>query len=163
MAVRPCKECGKPVSSKAKSCPHCGAEQPKPTSRVSILIAGLTLFAILYGVANQNSEEGTQAATKPKEKTPAELQSEREFQQVVASVRALKGSMKNPKSFELVEALMMQGPTLCITYRSTNSFNAVVTDYYVVSEKVSSSEPSAWNKHCAGKTGTSYAYVKNAI
>lgn len=162
MAVKPCKECGKPVSTKAKSCPNCGAEQPKKTSRLALGVAGLFLFFIIYSISTTDSTPTTSTqAQKPK--TPEEIAKDREFQQVVASVKALKSAMKNPKSFELVEAIMMQGPTLCITYRSTNSFNAVVTDRYVVSDKISSAEAAAWKKHCAGKTGTSYAYLKSVL
>lgn len=163
MAVKPCKECGKPVSTKAKSCPHCGAEQPKQTSRIALGIAGLFLFFIIYSVATTNSNTTPTSTQASKPKTPEEIEKEREFQQVVASVKALKNAMKNPKSFELVDAIMVKGPTLCITYRSTNSFNAVVTERHVLSDKLSSSETGIWNKHCAGKEGNSYAFIKSTI
>lgn len=160
MAVKPCKECQKPVSTSAKACPHCGAEQPKQTSRIALGFAGLVLFFVLYQVFESNT--GTTAATKPPP-TPEQIQREKEFQQVVSAARSLKAAMKNPASFELVEALFMQGPAICITYRSTNSFNAIVTDNYVVTEKVSSSNADAWNRHCAGKTGTSYRHARGAL
>jgi hypothetical protein len=47
MAVKPCKECGKEVSSKAKSCPHCGA----PTKRRLGVLRGLVVvFLGVVGV-----------------------------------------------------------------------------------------------------------------
>lgn len=157
MAMTNCKECKQQISDEAKTCPHCGFEQPKEASRLKIGFVGLVLIMILYGIANQEPGKAVQA------KTPAEIQKEREFQQVVSAARQLKNAMKNPASFELVSALMVQGPTICLVYRSTNSFNAVVTERYTVNDKVSSTGTAAWNKHCGGKTGDDYSYAKRVI
>lgn len=157
MAMTECKECSKPISDKAKKCPHCGFEQPKKTSRLSLVLAGLVLFAIIFGIANQPPE------APPKVKTAADIQKEAEFQQVVRAARQLKSAMKNPDSFQLVSALMVQGPTICLTYRSTNSFNAVVTEQYTLNDKVSSTSARDWNKHCGGKSGDDYSYAKSAL
>jgi predicted amidophosphoribosyltransferase len=157
MAMTTCEECKKPISGSAKTCPHCGFEQPKEASRLKIGFVGLVLIMILYGIANQEPEKPVQA------KTPAEIQKERQFQQVVQAARKLKAAMKNPASFELVSALVMAGPTICMTYRSTNSFNAVVTERYTLNDKVSTTSTAAWNKHCGGKTGDDYSYAKRAI
>lgn len=46
MALTKCKECGEKVSSKAKTCPSCGASVPKSTS----LGTWLVLFLIIFGV-----------------------------------------------------------------------------------------------------------------
>ena len=35
MALKPCKECGKDVSTEANTCPNCGV--PKPTKKVKKL------------------------------------------------------------------------------------------------------------------------------
>lgn len=47
MAIKPCKECGGPVSDKAESCPQCGAKQKKKTSILAWV--GLVLL-VLYGI-----------------------------------------------------------------------------------------------------------------
>lgn len=47
MAIKPCKECGGPVSDKADSCPQCGAKQKKKTSVLAWI--GLILL-VLAGV-----------------------------------------------------------------------------------------------------------------
>jgi endogenous inhibitor of DNA gyrase (YacG/DUF329 family) len=39
MALRACKECGKPVSSKGRHCPHCGA--PTPQTEATQIAGGL--------------------------------------------------------------------------------------------------------------------------
>lgn len=49
MAIKPCKECGAPVSDKAESCPMCGAKQPKETSVLTCVCVGiLGLAAIIW-------------------------------------------------------------------------------------------------------------------
>src|SRR5690606_39138299 len=49
MAIKPCKECGAPVSDKAESCPMCGAKQPKATSVLTWVCVGiLGLAAIIW-------------------------------------------------------------------------------------------------------------------
>lgn len=157
MAMTTCKECKKPISDSAKNCPHCGMEQPKEMSRLKIGFFGLVLLFVIYGIANQKPDQSAQP------KTAAEMQKEREFQQVVRAARQLKAAMKNPASFELVSALMVQGPTICLVYRSTNSFNAVVTERYTLNDKVSATGAAAWNKHCGGKTGDDYSHARIAL
>ena len=52
MALNPCRECGDKVSSKAKTCPHCGIKRPvKPKSvagSVLLGIIGLGIVAALF-------------------------------------------------------------------------------------------------------------------
>lgn len=57
MAVNPCKECGAPVSDKAESCPQCGAKQPKKTSKLALIFAGLVLLFIFIGILGSNDSE----------------------------------------------------------------------------------------------------------
>jgi len=60
MAIVKCKECGKNLSNKAASCPHCGAKMPRKTS----LLTWLVLAFILYGVYifSKDTENVSQAA-----------------------------------------------------------------------------------------------------
>ena len=56
MALQPCGECGKQVSSQAKSCPHCGANIPR-TSALTGCLAILLFFVIVVmfiGVIERN-------------------------------------------------------------------------------------------------------------
>ena len=60
MALVPCKECGKEVSDKAKSCPNCGLEDPgkeeityEENPSVVIfawIMTALIAAAIIYGL-----------------------------------------------------------------------------------------------------------------
>lgn len=100
---------------------------------------------------------------------PAKEAREKEFQRYVAAARGLRASMKNPASFELVKASRVKPGTLCLTYRATNSFNAVVPGQAVFAgEKAAMSDHGGnfvamWNKHCAGKGGEDWTYIKLAM
>jgi hypothetical protein len=47
MALKPCRECKKEVSTEASSCPHCGKKAPT-ASPVAKVIMGLLLVAALF-------------------------------------------------------------------------------------------------------------------
>jgi hypothetical protein len=55
MALKDCEECGKPVSTEAKACPHCGAKPPKRTSLTTWILGGL--FAVFVFSAVQNHSD----------------------------------------------------------------------------------------------------------
>lgn len=76
---------------------------------------------------------------------------------------ALKKNMKNPASFELVSALRMDDGTICYEYRGTNSFNAVITSFYVLRPKTGSASVADWNRYCAKKSGIDYSYAREAV
>ena len=86
---------------------------------------------------------------------------EAKFQADVISVRRLRANMKNPASFDLETAIRMDDGTLCLSYRGTNSFNAIVPGRAVVvkGEIVTSANRERfvplWNRRCADKTGIS--------
>lgn len=46
MALVPCRECGKELSTEAAACPHCGAARPKPVRWVAAIVAGLLLAVV---------------------------------------------------------------------------------------------------------------------
>lgn len=53
MAMVKCKECGKKISSKAKSCPSCGAPAAKKTSRATWLV-GIFLLVWFFSAIISN-------------------------------------------------------------------------------------------------------------
>jgi hypothetical protein len=61
MALIKCKECGKEVSSKAESCPHCGARVKAKESgclTVLLVLIGLVTFFTLMGTIKEPSRAG---------------------------------------------------------------------------------------------------------
>jgi hypothetical protein len=156
MALITCKECKAKISSDAKACPQCGYEE-KETSRGAILIGGLILFAVLYSLF------GT-AKTPPKAPpTAAEIKREADFQNVVRVAKWAKNRSKNPDSFELTYAGISGSGTVCIEFRATNSFNAVVPGIYVMSNTVSGDTAKLWNAECAGRGLDDYTYARAAL
>lgn len=69
MALVKCKECGEQVSTKAKTCPNCGAKAPKKTSLVTWFILGLIIL-IVY-ISNQNPTN--HSSTRTLQSKPAEV------------------------------------------------------------------------------------------
>lgn len=59
MALRPCKECGGPVSDKAPTCPQCGAKQPKKTSKLALILAGLVLLTIFGSLLSGGDDKSS--------------------------------------------------------------------------------------------------------
>jgi hypothetical protein len=146
MALIKCTECGQQISDEAKRCPSCGAKVKKPASFLWWVLGAMVVYGVVSGAMNPSET--------PPQKTEAEKQAEAEASQKlgldIARTKALKQSTKNPASFELVEAIRMDDLALCITYRGTNSFNAVVTENKVLLKDWKTGE---WNKSCSGKTG----------
>lgn len=56
MALVKCKECGKEISSSAKTCPSCGAKNKKKSVGIGgVLLFGLVLFFLLVIICSQMS------------------------------------------------------------------------------------------------------------
>lgn len=155
MTIASCTECGKPVSTEASACPHCGAKPPQKTSKLTIVIGLLMLVGLVIAFGNGGQPAPAAAAPDP--------QKVLNFRQAVGTLDYVKGAMKNPKSFELVSLVRVDGPAMCVEYRGTNSFNAVVLQRHVISDTVNSSSVQAWNQNCAGKTGEDFSHARHAI
>jgi hypothetical protein len=190
MALLKCATCGGPVSSDAKACPKCGAKPPKRTSLLTWIVAGTTLLIVVQCSMRSAERDQAQAASAAKETARiaslspeqraaeqrakedaqrAKAMEEAQFQEAVLITRQIKASMKNPASFELVSLLRMPDGTLCYEYRGTNSFNAVVPNYAVVTpdRKVTAGSQddvaTSWNKRCAKVAGKDLTYVRRAM
>lgn len=182
MAMTKCKECRQPVSSKAATCPHCGARVARQNSGCGTLIVVIFLGTIIVGaigsmVGEQRRESSSTPApaTTPKsEKTAAEKEAEdaekqkKDGQIAMAQVGAktLKSSMRDPDSFKLETALVMENGSVCYEYRARNGFGGMNRGQAVLQasgKKIvfkSSEEAgfnSLWNRECANKSGEDVA------
>lgn len=60
MALKPCKECGAPVSDEAKACPQCGAKLQPKTTKV-VWFAAIAMFVVVLPQCFMDkAEEATQ-------------------------------------------------------------------------------------------------------
>ncbi|TAL53801.1 zinc ribbon domain-containing protein [Pandoraea sp.] len=85
MAIIKCKECKQDVSSKAKSCPHCGVKSPGVTKK-DMLLGALVLAGAAYAIAScvdggEAKKDGgaARAAMTAEEKTKADAQCKAEL------------------------------------------------------------------------------------
>lgn len=58
-----CKECGEQVSTKAKTCPNCGAKAPKKTSILTWLVLVVIIF-VGYSISQTPSTTGTSSSAR---------------------------------------------------------------------------------------------------
>lgn len=161
MALVQCKECKAQISSDAKACPQCGAKTPAKTSVVTMLIGGLIIFGLLKAMLSESTQAA--APTKSPAQLAQESKKEADFQNVVRVARWAKERSKNPASFTLTYGGITDSGTVCIEFRGTNSFNAVVPGRYVMSNTVSGDSVQLWNKHCANQPITDFSYARQAL
>ena len=159
MAVKPCKECGGQVSDNAKTCPHCGAKQPKKTSKLALIFAGLILLFIFIGILGGNDAEQDTTATST-EKTENKGGVMLFYMQ-----NQIKQNAKDPDSVqfrnEKINNNTADGAVACGQYNAKNSFGAY-TGYkgFVAVEKTQKAYfedgpnkdefAKYWNKYCVG-------------
>jgi hypothetical protein len=192
MAIKACRDCGGKVSTSAEVCPHCGVRSPTVANPLTsldpdikegsgkkvsfgafvvIVILVVVVFGAIFSPKKEKSQEATVApkASETPEQKAKKAAEEAQFQRDVLAVKLLRSGMKNPDSFKLEQALRMPDGTLCLTYRATNSFNAIVPGHAVVSkDRIATSDSggaftSVWNKLCANKNGTDITYIRQAV
>ena len=168
MALTECKECKAKISDNAKTCPQCGAKAPKKTGMLTWAVAATMGAVLISYIAGSGDREAAaaklataQAATKAKKdaiesaKSPEQKANESKARSQetadlnfgITATKLAKASLKNPASFEMVSAGVVPGKSLCLTYRGTNSFNAITTEHISVSRDMKKGD---WGKDCAG-------------
>lgn len=150
MAIKPCKECGAPVSDKAESCPMCGAKQPKETSVLTWICVGmLGLAAIIWMYSGGEVEPNNVAETKPL--TKEDLMTAIQLQ----AIMQIKSGLKDPDS----ATINFYKGRPCGQVRAKNSFGAytgfkrivLLKDINIEGQGLSSTQfEKIWNKHCDG-------------
>ena len=72
MALRPCKECQKQISTDAKVCPHCGKTIGSRSGNGCLLaVLGVLLIGAIGSVVQRESEHGTASSPTVDPKTTA--------------------------------------------------------------------------------------------
>lgn len=142
MAVITCKECGKIISDKAKSCPYCHKVQRANlftritggwfTNMAAWQVVGIFVFIFLVVAVFSSYQE------QPP-KSPEEFRKERiekKFSSWDGShyglTKLIKEAMNDPKSFEHVKTVYIdKGDYLKVktTYRCKNAFGGIVKNW----------------------------------
>lgn len=177
MALKKCKECGSQISSKAEICPHCGYK-PKRTSTLTWLITIFIIFGVYLAFTGKPPpsspaplSNGTSAAvTKPAPtQTPEQIaQKKKEDEAIhlaVAGAKLLKKSMRNPDSFKLESALVIdKSGAVCYEYHGQNGFGGMDVGHAVIAgdgKQFLTNDMdgfvSLWNRECANKPGQEVA------
>lgn len=71
MALVTCKECGGQVSSKAETCPTCGAKPPKRTSTFTWIFGGFLIFVVARCSLDSANDPPTRPAASSSITTPS--------------------------------------------------------------------------------------------
>lgn len=189
MSLIKCKECGKQISDKAKVCPSCGYV-PRRTSLftwiVTIILAigffpvVISSFTNYSNQANGSTHETEFKAPETSEQLVERNKRNEEIQKEIAENKqkddeaiqkatigaiALKKAMRDPESFKLESALVINGTgAVCYDYRARNGFGGVNVGHAVLSSDGKRFKTNAedgftklWNKECVNKTGKEVA------
>jgi len=181
MALIKCGECGREVSSTAKTCPQCGAKVAKVKVKkqvsplVALFVVAMGVF-IVYGVMKgnqqqedkQSAEAARVAALTPEQRTQEAADHAKRDSQITAGARGalvLKHAAKDPEAFELRSAVVKHDEATCYNYRAKNSYGAVMPGWAVLSPKgrmyVKEQDEDgfarAWNKECTVAGGDEVA------
>lgn len=150
MTIKPCQECGGPVSDKAEHCPRCGAKQSKKTSPVVILLAVLLMGAGVIAFMTPRSEQNIES-TQAKPLTEQDIMAARQMQAYIT----IKNSMKDPDSAKIN---FYKGKP-CGQVNAKNSFGAytgfkrivLLKDINIEGQNISDSQfDKIWKKYCDG-------------
>jgi len=163
MALIKCEECGKQISDEAESCPSCGA---KPEKMGFFRKVFLVLFALVV-ISFMMKESNPPKTSKPEESPTASVEDKKKREEeqakqlsILLRISALREEMKNPPSFELVEAINLNNGMLCVTYRGTNGFGGVVTESKAINSGAKIVDYAA---NCNGKTGDDVTHLKKYL
>lgn len=162
MALVKCAECGRDVSDQAATCPNCGAAVRKPAPKKSgcrgpavLLAVAFVLLLVMGQLMNGGQAPPKQTHSPQEEKENAILQN------ALRGASALKNAMRNPDSFKLESALIVEGTNdVCYDYRSQNGFGGMNREQALLSATTgmlmtehANGFAKAWNKLCADKHG----------
>lgn len=145
----------------------------KSLIQIMKFVAILGIVVVVVGLVFRPSPEeqlrNEQARAQKMEQKRIEDEENRRFTAELYAVRAVKRAMKNPDSFKLEAATRMSDGSLCIAYRATNSFNAVVPGMAVITKTrtVTSDSGSlfvaAWKKTCEGRSGENAISLRTGL
>ena len=155
MAVVECKECGARVSTKAASCPACGAKAPKKTTAVTWFAAFAVGVVALNFVLREEAPSNQAPMTAEQKAQGAEAL--QRYMQVMTAERAIKASLKDPDSAVFSDSVFREPGAVCGYVNARNSFGGLTGNkgYLVDTESgailiegSTKGFSAAWNTRC---------------
>jgi len=125
-----------------------------------ILIAVAAVGSWLVGGDGQTRSENVSKAARSVVQAVQDPKDDADFQFAVTAAKAVRASLKDPASFEVVRAGLIDGGALCLEYRGKNSFGAVTVERIAVTR---AGRKGDWNKECGGKSGEDMGRIKYAM
>lgn len=164
MALVKCNECGEKVSTKAKSCPACGAKAPKEKSFIlrSLLLAFIA-FVVYVSVTKEetNLTPAQKAEVAAMNTNPADEENAKQYLWMEKGKKAVLERLKDPNSAEFNGVYFSRGadntPMTCGQVNSKNSFGGFVgfkrfisagSPEFTFLEGEAKDFSSAWKKYC---------------
>ena len=127
------------------------------------LLTGIVVvvFALVMGKCAISGWGDNPATTaKTQEQLEFDRKKEEQFQQDVVLLKRLKATMKNPASFDVDHIGKLPSGTLCVTYRGTNSFGAVITEQTAIGR---GGEILDYGAFCAKQPADDVTYMRRAL
>lgn len=146
MALLKCTECQREISTKAKTCPGCGAPVPKLQNKIAGFV--LLFFIVIIIIAScQDTKKPAKAPDTPESRAKAFREN-----QVLKIAKELKQTMHDPASLEFIKVTSNENSsTICMDYRARNGFGAMRAEQtlYLAGKPYQNEE--AWNGSCIAK------------
>jgi len=135
MALKPCKECKKEVSTQARKCPHCGVSYPTKNITQGCLVALILIVCIPFLVV-QCAGNGSNESNSNTPKTAEEIRSDEIKKNFsvwdgshIKLTKVIEESMHDPDSYEHIETRYIdEGKKLLVTtiFSGTNVYGGRV-------------------------------------
>jgi hypothetical protein len=160
MALVKCKECGTEISSKAATCPKCGVTVKRRTGCFTATLAGVLALGGVAVVAGLFVDPEPKSVEAPAEQTPEEKKAAEGVARAALLAKTIREGARNPSSFTLASAIVMESGAACIEYRAQNGFGGMNLEQAVISADGTKAKKtgdsgfnSLWNSQCAGQSG----------
>ena len=128
MALKNCNECNKEVSSKAKTCPNCGAPIKQKTSLFTWLVTIIIIFIVVVQIVPLSNDTSAVQAPLTREEGIRNQFSQWDGSHIKLA-RRVKATMHDPDSFEHVRTTYRDNGTLLyvtMEFRGKNAFGGKV-------------------------------------
>jgi hypothetical protein len=125
MALYPCRECGREISSDAKKCPNCGAKDPIAGTQTLRYLFGAVIVVLIFAYCQTSgSSTSEQTSTSNAQAESGIDTASKELAYIEAHQDSIKKRLKDPESaqFRNVAVYYDIAPAVCGEVNSKNSF-----------------------------------------